>query len=1239
MKKTLLFNLLLLLAFFANAQKTEWQYLGTEKSANAEIKLIKSSDEEIVVKFSQSAYGLQQVNTHKGDAYVVISPKGSQIQKKGAPDLGKISESLVISDTKSTILTVVSSEFIEFENIEIAPSKGVISRNKNPDDIPFEYGEEYQTNAFFPSEIAYLKDPYIIRDLRGQTIITQPYQYNPVTKVLRVYTEITLSIKTTDEEGKNIIKRSKSLESIDSRFKSIYSNHFLNYEAGKYIALPETGGKLLIITYDDFADEMQDFVDWKTSIGIETEMVNYSTIGSSSALETYVENYYNNNGLTFLLLVGDDSQVPASSTSAGDSDNNYGYIAGSDHYLDIFVGRFSAESGTHVTTQVNRTLYYERDMLSSAANIYKGIGIASNEGGGGGGDDGESDEQHMNNIETDLENYGYTITRCYQDGGSTSELSSLINAGTGIINYVGHGSNTSWYAPSFSSTNVNALTNTNEYPFIFTVACVVGNFTSITCFAESWLRATDSNGDPTGAVVFCGSTINQSWASPMCAQDEMNDLLVADSYTSYGGLFVNGMFQMIDEYGSDGENMADTWTCFGDPSLQTRTPGHPDGPSSTPDTEAPTTPTNLTSSNITENSIDLSWTASTDNIGVTGYDVYQNGTYLANTANTNYSVTGLSASTSYSFYIIAKDAAGNESNASSSISVTTGAPDTEAPTAPTNLASSNITDSSVDLNWTASTDNVGVTGYDIYQNGTYLANTTNTNYLVTGLSASTTYSFHVIAKDAAGNESSASSSISVTTNEAALEYCSSQGNNYSYEWIEQIQIGTYSNSSGAAGYTDFTSEVIELSAGEDYNVILTPGFSSSSYTEYWVIWADLNRDGDFNDASEELYSGTGNSIVTGTMSIPSTANGSTRMRITMKYNGAPTSCETFTYGEVEDYTVTFEAAEPDTEAPTTPTGLATTSISSTSISISWTASTDNVAVTEYEVYVDGILDGTSTTTSYTASGLTASTTYSFTVVAKDAAGNSSSASSALSATTSDVIITYCDASGNNQNYEWITGVEIGSYSNTSGASGYTDYTNEIISATAGNSYNINLTPGFASSSYNEYWKVWIDFNSDGDFDDTDEEVFYGSGSSTVTGTISIPSSAEGSKRLRVVMDYNSSISSCGTFTYGEVEDYTIEITRNRGYETELANFADNSYVTCYPNPTSGEFKLQIESEYVGQVQVKVISTSGQILQNILLTKTNDFEEKDISLTNLPTGIYIISIKMSDKVINQRIILE
>ncbi len=186
-----------------------------------------------------------------------------------------------------------------------------------------------------------------------------------------------------------------------------------------------------------------------------------------------------------------------------------------------------------------------------------------------------------------------------------------------------------------------------------------------------------------------------------------------------------------------------------------------------PDTQSPTAPTNLASSNITATSFTLSWTASTDNVGVAGYDVYQNGIKInsSNITAASYNVSGLTAGTTYSYFVKAKDAAGNQSAASTALELTTNAPDTEPPTAPTNLVPTILALTSFKLDWEASTDNVGVTGYDVYQNGVKInpSNITTTSYNITGLSPATLYNYTIKAKDAGGNESSSSSPLDVTT--------------------------------------------------------------------------------------------------------------------------------------------------------------------------------------------------------------------------------------------------------------------------------------------------------------------------------------------------------------------------------------------------------------------------------------------------------------------------------------------
>ncbi|MEV4416766.1 glycoside hydrolase family 3 N-terminal domain-containing protein [Catellatospora sp. NPDC049609] len=193
------------------------------------------------------------------------------------------------------------------------------------------------------------------------------------------------------------------------------------------------------------------------------------------------------------------------------------------------------------------------------------------------------------------------------------------------------------------------------------------------------------------------------------------------------------------------------------------------------DTTPPSVPGTPTASNVTASAASLSWTASTDNVGVTGYDVVRvqgtTETVLASPAAATATLTGLTAATAYTFAVYAKDAAGNRSTRSGTVAVTTpSGGDGQPPTTPANLSASDVTSSSATLSWTASTDDVGVTGYDVFRapgpsGGTFtqVGTATGSIYAASGLSASGTYRFYVRARDAAGNVSGNSNTVVVNT--------------------------------------------------------------------------------------------------------------------------------------------------------------------------------------------------------------------------------------------------------------------------------------------------------------------------------------------------------------------------------------------------------------------------------------------------------------------------------------------
>lgn len=183
-----------------------------------------------------------------------------------------------------------------------------------------------------------------------------------------------------------------------------------------------------------------------------------------------------------------------------------------------------------------------------------------------------------------------------------------------------------------------------------------------------------------------------------------------------------------------------------------------------PDTTAPSVPVNLRLTAASETALTVAWDAARDNVGVTGYDVYVGTMLIATSAQTTYTLTGLTPSTSYSFTVRARDAANNVSAPSAVLNARTkDTPDTTAPTAPANLRMTANTATSISLTWDAAADNVGVTGYDLFNGTTVVATTAQTSYTMTGLAKASSYSFTVRAKDAAGNISALSEALVART--------------------------------------------------------------------------------------------------------------------------------------------------------------------------------------------------------------------------------------------------------------------------------------------------------------------------------------------------------------------------------------------------------------------------------------------------------------------------------------------
>ncbi|MFD1094454.1 M4 family metallopeptidase [Salegentibacter chungangensis] len=477
-----------------------------------------------------------------------------------------------------------------------------------------------------------------------------------------------------------------------------------------------------------------------------------------------------------------------------------------------------------------------------------------------------------------------------------------------------------------------------------------------------------------------------------------------------------------------------------------------------------------------------------------------------------------------------------------------------------------------------------------------------------------------------------------------VSYCSSQGNSIADEYIGRVQLEGIDNSSSASsGYTDFTSVSTDLSKGNQVTITVTPTWTGTTYSEGYAVWIDYNQNGDFGDSGELVWSKSASKTtpVSGSFTVPSSAaSGATRMRVSMKYNGIPTQCEAFSYGEVEDYTVNIKDGAPDTEAPSAPANLAASGTTQTSTSLSWDPSTDNVGVAGYNIYKDGGFLTSVTSTSYTVNGLTAATTYDFYVEATDDADNVSAKSNTISVTTQDTSVSYCSSQGSDSSYEWIDLVQLNDLNNPTGDNGgYQDFTSQSASLPYG-SNTIYISAGFASSSYTEYWKIWIDYNKDGNFE-ASELVVSGSSSSsgTLSASFSVPTTASaGTTRMRVSMKYNSAQTACETFSYGEVEDYTVVVgqaaaaivSTAKPDASPMGNEPNVFDASLYPNPVVSGNLLNVNVPDDRKLDYKIFNSVGYEVASGKLNQA-------INVARLTSGTYIVRFSDGQKEIVKKFI--
>ena len=547
--------------------------------------LVLSSENEIIVDVKTGDFRMEEVVTPDGIKFIVTADDMATTLVKGAPSLPMFPISMIIDDKAEMEVSIIKSTFTDYENVEVAPSKGNLSRQVNPDDVDYVYGEMYQQNAFYPASQAALQTPYIIRDFRAQNVMVYPYAYNPVTKTLRVYNDLRIAVRKVSDKGENQkMNRRTNIITASQEVLASYQHRFINFNSQEKYDFIEDEGEMLVICVDEYMEALQELVTWKNISGRPTTMVPVSQTGTLDDMKNYISQYYQNHpNLTSVLLVGEYNNLPPYSVTVSEgliaarSDNYYGMLEGNDYYEEVFVGRLSVTSEQDAANQVSKIIFYERDIDENDTWLSKGLGIGSTEGNG---HFGERDYQHIDFIRDTLMNYTYTqVAKIYKGVDNftpdADDVAFVVNDGIGIVNYCNHGTQTSWVVSGYNTDDVNNLYNDEMLPFIWSSACYNGQFDTYECFAESWLRSmNETTGKPTGAIGGMFSWISQPWIPPMYGQDEMVNILTEwrEGYRhTLGGASLNGNMYILDMSPDDNGDTHNTWILFGDPSLMLRT--------------------------------------------------------------------------------------------------------------------------------------------------------------------------------------------------------------------------------------------------------------------------------------------------------------------------------------------------------------------------------------------------------------------------------------------------------------------------------------------------------------------------------------------------------------------------------------------------------------------------------------------------------------------------------------------
>ena len=513
-----------------------------------EVNILNEDEEGLTVDFTISDIIVENVVDVSGEIYQKIGiDGGGHLAEIGKPELPTKGVYLEVPKSVDIDVVVKNSMYYEESGYNIYPSQKIVADNDESEiniekNITF-----YEENKFFPINLVELNEIGIIRSHRTALLIIYPVAYNPVSKIMRVYNKLEIDIKyiKNDKKDQAITQNSRDISRYQSNeFSSFLKSMYLNYDSSnEEISITSQveadGADYLIITPDDFYDEIVPLAQHKSSKGLITKIVNLSTIGvnpSADDITEFIQDAYNswNPVPTYLLLVGDSELLPPHYKTTHPYDGSltptdlyYATLDGTDYFPDIFMGRLPVKNEAELDIVVNKIIDYEHNFNQNDPWRRK-VTLAAYD------QSGRFFIDTCENISSFLETKDYDITKIYTGGsytGTTQDVIDVINDGTFLVNHRDHGEWYGWGDPSFTVYDIEELNNDEMLPVMFSINCLSGRFDySQDCFAEAILKAENKG------VVGCIASTRVSYSG---YNDELDKGFIASIWPDYQSSYDN----------------------------------------------------------------------------------------------------------------------------------------------------------------------------------------------------------------------------------------------------------------------------------------------------------------------------------------------------------------------------------------------------------------------------------------------------------------------------------------------------------------------------------------------------------------------------------------------------------------------------------------------------------------------------------------------------------------------------